>query len=339
VEFVSLGFFVPEFLCLFTDTTDGRPVFSFLHSTLLAVTGPTPTDALLGRVFYACLRLRVFGLVRHWKNRWINKTFLKRRQKFTVERKKYKGPSDEKTETTYTMYTNEGEILQSVSTSTRNRILQKQRDAALINASNIGTALMVTNSYRALTILCTILGVFPMITLIQYRGVTNSVAYDMIGLLQGTNKLVMAGDETNCEFLVDSVESWVNSFADRDMPLFTSATDQFLIALVIQPSRCVEDFEALNVGNMEFSEVPCEDLEGQYDLIMGSGKCIRAEMKGVDGDDLQEVVQNMGLRVGNIQTLYSEEVEQSFEGEDGNSFKTTYAVAAHFNQTHATESS
>jgi hypothetical protein len=334
VEFFSLACFVPEFLCLFQNQTtcDGRPVFSFLHSTMLALTGPDRSRALAGRTFYAIMRLRVFGLVRHWKNMWINAKFLKGRTKLAAVESTHISSLDK---------TDKNDEVHSEAAQARAKILQKHRDASLINASNIGTALMVTNSYRALAILCAILGLFPMITLIYFKGVTDSVANDMIGQLQATNMLATIEDESNCQFLVDSVEAWVGSFDLREKPLITSQTRNFVIALVIQPSRCAANFAALDVGDLTFSQVACAQIERQYeaDLTTSDKNCTLGALTWATGDDLREIVQNMGLRVGNVQTEASEEILQSLTLNDGSESDVTYSVVAHFNHTHGTESS
>ena len=199
VEVISLIFFIPEFQCLFQSdlTCDGRPKFSFLNATLLAVTSDSRRRALAGRAFFACIRLRVFGLVRHWKNSWINKNFLKRRGQQgwdnTLEHKiDATGISGGSTAASGGTGGNidkadRNMLPDAAAIAAQAKLMQKQRDAALINGSNIGTALMVTNSYRVLTIFCAITGLFPMITLIYYRGVSNSVVIDMVDQLQGTN--------------------------------------------------------------------------------------------------------------------------------------------------------
>jgi hypothetical protein len=352
VEFISLAFFVPEFLCLFqpTLTCDGRPVWGFMNATMLAVTGFSTSQALAGRAIYACIRLRVFGLVRHWKNMWINRTFLKHgrqgQQQLTIEESNLNrtsgltipggggaGGSIDKSG-------GEEGTIAVVRTEERARRLQKQRDTALINASNIGTALMVTNSYRALTILCAILGLFPMITLINYKGVTNSVALDMVGQLQATNVMVTTEDESNCEFLVDSVQSWLDSFYPRQKILITSNKDDFVIALAIQPSRCLDDFENISYSNIEFSEKPCSEIAAVYAFDLdGSGNCILGSLADAEGSTVQEIAQNMGLRVGNLEGKTSTLVDQTLVQEDGTMLETNFAIAAQFNKTHSIESS
>ena len=331
VEFMSLAFFVPEFLCLFTKsgtTCSGRPVFSFLNATLLAVTGSTRIEALAGRAFYACLRLRVFGLVRHWRNMWVHTNFLKRRTKYlemSVESRKSARLS---LDTTGKVTFGEEPAETIRFSRIKNKMQQKQRDAALINASNIGTALMVTNSYRALTILCTIMGLFPMITLIYHQGVSDSVATDMVGQLQGTNLLVETESPQNCQFLVDSVESWIDSFGKQQAStLITSPTENFVIGLVLQPSRCVDYFE-----DMGFKQVECKSIQEEYNLDpkLSEEWCILGSLDSAHNDELKTQAQNLRLRIGNIQTKTSQIITDQ---------GATYTVAAHFNRTRCVENS
>lgn len=339
VEFVSLAFFVPEFLCLFQSdlTCDDRPKFSFLHSTILAISGPTRLDSLAGRAFYACIRLRVFGLVRHWKNMWINTKYLKREKQKDLEHKLNHRNRDKSEK-----QTDEGDLRLSIRAPNLVRLEQKQRNVALINASNIGTALMVTNSYRALTILVMILGVLPMITLIYFTGVVNSVNTEMIEQLQLTNILVKEENATNCEFLVDSVQTWANSWYSRDSPLITSPTDDFLIALVLQPARCPDYFESLSFGNLRFRETSCSKLEGLYNMELQPEEydnCIVGALVGTQGSDLQSIAHNFDLRKGNLQIASSSSATDSILLEGGDSYETTYQVSACFNQTHGIEAS
>jgi len=340
IELFSLAFFVPEFLCLFRSDLmcDERPTFSFLHATILATTGPTRLDALAGRAFYACIRLRVFALVRHWKNMWVNTKYLKRERQKVIELNLNQMKVDKSEKPP-----EEGDIRQSIRGPNLVRLEQKQRNVALINASNIGTALMVTNSYRALTILVMILGVLPMITLIYFGGVVNTVATDMIGQLQETNRLVTVENETNCEFLVDSVEAWAKSWYARDYDLITSPTQDFLIALILQPARCPGRFESLKVRNIEFLEASCTLLKEKYqmapDPFEGYDSCIVGALQFTRGGNLRSIAQNFDLRRGNLQFEYSSTIAQTLVLEDGSSFESSYQVSACFNQSYAIESS
>ena len=50
--------------------------FSLLASTMNTTLGPTGLHTALGMVYFAVLRFRIFSLVRHWKNMWLNHTFI-----------------------------------------------------------------------------------------------------------------------------------------------------------------------------------------------------------------------------------------------------------------------
>jgi hypothetical protein len=327
VEAISLVFFIPEFLCLFSSTTcDDRTEFSFFKSALLAVAGPDRGNALAGRVFLACLRLRVFGLVRHWKNMWINPTFHNRRLK--------QNTNNDGLEWHEELEETEDEMVEGTNISAQALAdEQKERDAALIHASNIGTALLVTNSYRALIILCAIMGFFPIIYLIYLRGVTNPVTNDMIFQLQATNLLVTNETVANCEFLVSSVDSWVNSWASLDRKLIARGADNFLFSLVIQPSRCADNFLEMENSDylVTFSPEDCD---------IYSGDCIiYITLKGVDGEDLHEQARSVDLRVGAIQTETVPSVVRTLTLRNSTEKEVAYSVVANFNRTHSVEAS
>jgi hypothetical protein len=335
VEAISLAFFVPEFLCLFHSdmTCDERPDFSLSHATVLAISGPTIWKSIAGRAFYACIRLRIFGLVRLWKNMWLKSKYIKRQRQGNRSSQYWAIASDatdrEKDDEETVMRLNEMHLE------------EKQRNDALINASNIGTALMVTNSYRALAILVTIVGMFPMIKLIAFSAVTNTVTTDMVGQLQATNLIVTTENEMNCEFLVGSVEAWARSWFPRDQSLITSDTDNFLVALVVQPARCREGVEALEVGDLRFFQTPCSKLEGQYRIEYedSQSECILGVLQGTEGGDLWSIAHNFQLREGNLVIEHSPRARRTLILENGTSSETSFQISACFNQTYGVESS
>lgn len=133
-ETVSLITFVPEFVCLFSSYECGdRPKFSLMNALFSEVLGPTTLATFYGRCFLALVRFRVFGLVRHWKKMWIHNTFVTMRgpgvKKLVAP---YKGAEPKKVDP---------------------MMEEEEKDRGLTSASNIGTALMVINSHRALIIL------------------------------------------------------------------------------------------------------------------------------------------------------------------------------------------
>lgn len=147
VEIMMLVSFVPEFFCLVSSDygCSDRMHFSYFNAAFMAILGPNRINAFWGRAYVALIRFRVFGLVRHWKKMWINNTFLNKNWKLKSEVA--------------------GGLLSGVFAPARvgnldgkpiseamNLERQDRKEDALINASNIGTALMVTNSHRALMI-------------------------------------------------------------------------------------------------------------------------------------------------------------------------------------------
>lgn len=349
VELISLGFFVPEFYCLFDSNLqcDDRPEFSFFHSTLLTVTGPTLFHAFLGRAFYACIRLRVFGLIRHWKNMWVNQKFMKRGSQ--KSRHYYYGPQDpqatsknsvDRSWNSYNLDNTENSNNDHFNNPNNNSInsttksikfagdfSQKQGVASL---SNIRIALMVTNSYRALSILCIIMGIFPMISLIAFCNVANPVTLDMVEQLQETNWMAWQQQQNDtaasCEFLGTSVQAWVNSWEYMNSNSITTSNDKFLIDLVISPSRCIEEFESMPLKDIVVEpNVKCQNLQPFYpieeDTLQDDSYCLHFALNKT-GD----------FRLGNIEYQYSS-VDHSESSTD------TVFVAAQFNRTRATENS
>lgn len=133
-ETLSLITFVPEFVCLLTSKLEcnDRPKFSLFNALFTSVLGPTRLHTFYGRAYLALVRFRVFGLVRHWKKMWIHNTFATMRAtgvKALVA--PLKGTEPKKVDP----------------------VEEEEKDRGLTNASNIGTALMVINSHRALIIL------------------------------------------------------------------------------------------------------------------------------------------------------------------------------------------
>jgi len=327
VECISLLCFIPEFFCLFSRdvTCDGRLLFSFMDGCMKAITGPTVHHALYGLLLHAVVRLRVFGLLRHWRNYWVNQNFLKR----------YAGLS---TREIRTLAKKENEDMVFLDTSSRFvsdentqgltlKQMQQQQEGgflSLINASNIGAALMVTNSYRAMTLLCIITGIFPMISLMVFSGIANTVATDMVAQLQGTNLMLQRSNttsSTNCAFLEDTVRSWINSWDYMETNVVTSKTNKYLLGLAISPARCLENFESMQLENYMYQEVECETLGGWEYEIEFTGNCSQFHYSKAFWEE--------DVRLGNIDRQHFAEVR----GDE------IYSVTALFNHTRAMENS
>jgi hypothetical protein len=76
-EFLALVTYIPEFQCAGdADSSCTRgALLSRVRASAHAILGPTHGDAAWGRFVLGLSSLRFFGVVRHWKQMWINNTF------------------------------------------------------------------------------------------------------------------------------------------------------------------------------------------------------------------------------------------------------------------------
>lgn len=175
-ELISLVLFIPEFMCLFTTEKCGDKLkLSLASFCLKSLYGPTRLDAFLGTAYLCMMRLRIFGLVRHWTKMWINNTFVRVRGpngEWRVQRGKglffpqgHRGgrvsgdrvismsePTGRRKSATR-MRRLDGSSTASLggqSSSNEEKKNEYTDDYHLTNASKIGTALFTTNAQRVL---------------------------------------------------------------------------------------------------------------------------------------------------------------------------------------------
>ena len=170
-EMVSLVFFIPEFFCLFdsSKTCGDRYSFSLANACIMSLYGPDRLHAFYGTAFLCILRLRIFGLVRHWTKMWINNTFVRVKGKngeWRVQRGKgflvpqgHRGGSGQEK-----VISMDGSIGHQSTSAMSLAMTKSLKDGAgvgdkkneytddyhLTNASKIGTALFTTNAQRGL---------------------------------------------------------------------------------------------------------------------------------------------------------------------------------------------
>jgi len=72
-EAISLIVFIPEFIPLFSGSY-GRFDY-FVQASSMTTVGDDSEAAVIGHFFYCLIRLRVFSVVRHWRNMWINRVY------------------------------------------------------------------------------------------------------------------------------------------------------------------------------------------------------------------------------------------------------------------------
>jgi hypothetical protein len=75
-EIIALLTFIPELTCTRNiEMCMSGSIFSRVQASLYATLGSSSAEAAKGRFILGLTALRCFGLVRHWKQMWINKTF------------------------------------------------------------------------------------------------------------------------------------------------------------------------------------------------------------------------------------------------------------------------
>jgi hypothetical protein len=302
-ETISLVAFIPEFLCVFPGssyTCGARPPFSFFNGAFLAVLGPTRPKSFFGRAFMALVRLRVFGLVRHWKNMWLNNTFVTMKWKSSPN-------SAKEMVMRHISITRQHSVPQSIAEE------QQEKDWSLVHASNIGTALMVTNSHRALLLMWFIVGVFPCLLSVIIKDI-NKVASSMVAQLEELNVLLTnATDINECEFLWNSIAAWLIGVTSGNKAGFGSdgLDDVFVVYLEISPARCgfsgvvTRDICESIFGSVDDQEEGATDgdnniTEDALKLVQDLCSVWTPTYLGMPDQELADLV---GTRVGSIYTI------------------------------------
>jgi hypothetical protein len=339
VESLSLIIFISEWYCLVsTYQCDDRLRFSLHNAVLLSVTGPTRLDSFYGKAFLALIRLRVFGLVRHWRNMWITNTFINMKWKstptgivsnFIPQERSYRSSAEHKSSS---FLAKKGDHFDD----------SHKKDMNLANASTIGTALMVTNSYRALAILWVIMGIFPLLSCFSST-FTNSMAPDMTSLLQATNLLASDTANETCSFLAASVLAWMVGFTS---PGFTQDSKaRYLVNLQISPPRCPnENYTSITVAACLYLEtqaanesLPITDPSRRsLDFFCDTWR------NEINGTTRTEIAHQLGLRTGSIR-LFEEREESNLtnvtiDGTISNTELANYTVTSSFDESYTVRS-
>lgn len=353
VETISLGVFVPEFYCLLTNTRcDERLPFSFYNAALIGVIGPTHRQVFYGRAFFALIRLRVFGLVRHWRNMWIANTFINMKWKtkggggggwlanIIPHQVMRASLSDRKSSKPNKKKKVDPEMEQ-----------QRKRDATLTNASTIGTALMATNSYRALGILWVIIGVFPIIFTVNSL-LINPTTLAMTNQMQMTNTIASSTASEDCAYLGDSIWSWMAGVA---APNFNNESSvPFLLTFHLTPQRCpyqttsspitslcddvfTKVAEHLNItlgidplATLDALPLANRTLVDQYNFVLDACEL----WSKTNGTTPSEIADSTGLRAGSILLHANSSFANLTNETDGTVTNTTFEVAASFDMSY-----
>jgi hypothetical protein len=147
-EFFGLLTFLPEFRCLVQEDVcyrDSR--FSRVRASTDAVLGDTHAAAARGRFLLGITALRFFGVVRHWKQMWIQNTFRPVEAEGVVKLV-YNPEANQTGSAEMTLKSKKNDDNES-----NQGLSSTEEDQRLKNAATIGTALMVVNSQRVLILL------------------------------------------------------------------------------------------------------------------------------------------------------------------------------------------
>ena len=233
-----------------------------------------------------------------------------------------------------------------------------QREDAKKKASNIGTALMVVNSYRALLILCCITGLFPMLfNISQEVGkerstnemVVNPAGYESVRYLQTINLQVptdaQADDDDggfHCNYLRSSVAAWINSLDPYYANYFgkkKKGEDYIsLLSVSIRPARCYAQFNGTMIDHLKFHvNASCplwSDISGQYDSGCIFGNAINITFRERTKHDIAE---KLNIRGGSIETYTDPQHQRAlmkYKPVLTSTNTNTYEVSASFNYTY-----
>jgi hypothetical protein len=317
VESISLALFVPEFTCIFSGAScTARLPFSIFNALLLSVVGSNRQEAFYGHAFIALTRLRVFGLVRHWKNMWITRTFINR-----TWHPKQSGILSNIVPPSIKSRRNSFSRKHATESSKEADPDDRERSEALTNASSIGTALMATNSYRALAIVWAVVGLFPVVISIS-ASIVNDVGRSMTYQLQATNLIATDTSNESCMFLVTSASSWLAGVSNRrhveDSP--------YLLSLDVLPVRC--RFDSANLTRKEL----CRSATSPAKARMLCDNWSRY----LDGDSvIQDLAAASGIREGSIVEHNALNFELFTSLTQNGSIcveETTYSVLARFDE-------
>lgn len=251
-ESLALLLFVPQLFCVFSDSKCGSQIpMSLVDASIKAITSPDPVEVIGGRLVLGLTFLRVFGLVRHWKQMWLSHTFVNAQQaqeessilrRLLLVEKAHSSPNGKgggflklgKQKGSDLM--DQGD-LETPLLPASGKEQASEEDQQLTSAAAIGTALMLVNSHRALFLLLCIVTFFPAINTLW---VANTVASEQVAHLQALN--VLSNSTDDCDFLLNAVVNWLRSGAsvhlDRFDWLSSSGHGLFLVWAQLLPVRC-----------------------------------------------------------------------------------------------------
>jgi len=269
VESLALILFMPEFVCLFkvsatprrfcdVDDCVAQLKVSINKASLIAVLGPTRMDVFWGHLFFFTVRLRIFGPIRRWTKMWIKSEFISRKRGMPVPGEILRWPSGSSAPRGISG-NNEGSWYEDGSVGAdgapyghsggasackhNHHDHASELDSNLKEASHIGTALMVINSYRVAVLLVFIVGMLPLIYSVYPNGGANNRNTNMVKLLNSNNAIAPSNSSKHCAYLEHTMRSFLDASAFGVKDFFfenktNSLSASYMLWLQILPVRC-----------------------------------------------------------------------------------------------------
>jgi hypothetical protein len=285
---------------------------------------------------------------RHWKHMWISNTFIHQKwMKSKVKHRKgllealvsnvvpqgkgnsfTKKTTVEQSSLTLRSSVSSGETVDATVVVADTGDETEDRESALTNACNIGTALMVVNSYRTLAIMWAITGVFPLFLCLM-SSLRNDCALEMTRNLQEINLQVDNSQPESCEFLGSTLISWLAAVISQN-----NGDDNLppLLSLEILPERC--DFTDLILGASRVCTTTGKASMSSSHATFTSACDVWNSYRNIAViKNTENIAARYGVRPGAV-TLYSESRLSNFTPAGASqSTATNFTVIAAFDQT------
>jgi len=146
-------------------------------------------------LYFMIAPLRLFGLVRYWRNRWLNSTFVE---------------SDRNSRENVDLIRDVSEVILARAGEETKTANDKKNKIPLhdTKAEKIGTALMVVNSHRTCMLCVLVAALVPPLGNIASSGLNSSVYRETDLLHQFAVVALNGGQNPNCEMLDVTLENW-----------------------------------------------------------------------------------------------------------------------------------
>ena len=203
-------------------------------------------------------------------------------------------------------------------------------DANLTNASHIGTALMATNSYRALGSAWVIMGLLPVVFFLAST-LKNDFAYKMTDQLQAINLVASDISSATCSFLFYSTSAWLSAVVSAT---HSNPQNPYLLFVDVRPYRCL--FNGSNLTHIRLCQIMDaylgDQLEGPTEDY-----CTSSSQLADSSDSIEAFSDATGIREGSMfEISLSTESMLTVTQQNGSiitDHMTTFSVTTRFDQT------